>query len=162
MAAPAGGGAAPAAAGAKNVGSIKLPEIDALTITGIAGRLHALSACRQCKPRLGSPASPRIVPVDAAACRAYRDPGGTNAPKSYTHAQRARAMKLVSELKGYRKHMTQDQEQRFMRALSRFLTPGSRGSSMLSQMTPRILLPVDSFGVVTNSRELQHAVLLCY
>jgi hypothetical protein len=25
--------------------------------------------------RLGSPASPRIVPVDAAACRAYRDPG---------------------------------------------------------------------------------------
>jgi len=48
-------------------------------------------------------------------------------------------MKLVSELKGYRKHMTQDQEQRFMRALSRFLTPGSRGSSMLSQMTPRIL-----------------------
>ena len=28
--------------------------------------------------RLGSPASPRIVPVDAAACRAYRDPGGRN------------------------------------------------------------------------------------
>ena len=26
--------------------------------------------------RPGSPASPRIVPVDAAACRAYRDPGG--------------------------------------------------------------------------------------
>ena len=30
--------------------------------------------------RLGSPASPapRIVPVDAAACRAYRDPGARN------------------------------------------------------------------------------------
>ena len=28
--------------------------------------------------RLGSPASPRIVPVDAAACRAYRDPGDRN------------------------------------------------------------------------------------
>ena len=25
--------------------------------------------------RLGSPASPRLVPVDAVACRAYRDPG---------------------------------------------------------------------------------------
>ena len=33
--------------------------------------------------RLGSPASPRIVPVDAAACRAYRDPGGETALKSY-------------------------------------------------------------------------------
>ena len=32
--------------------------------------------------RLGSPASPRIVPIDAAACRAYRDPGGETAPKS--------------------------------------------------------------------------------
>ena len=32
--------------------------------------------------RLGSPALPRIVPVDAAACRAYRDPGGETAPKS--------------------------------------------------------------------------------
>ena len=32
--------------------------------------------------RLDSPASPRLVPVDAVACRAYRDPGGTNAPKS--------------------------------------------------------------------------------
>ena len=28
--------------------------------------------------RLGSPASPRMVPVDAAACRAYRDPGTRN------------------------------------------------------------------------------------
>jgi len=28
--------------------------------------------------RLGSPASPRMVPVDAAACRAYRDPGARN------------------------------------------------------------------------------------
>ena len=28
--------------------------------------------------RLGSPASPRIVPVHAAACRAYRDPGARN------------------------------------------------------------------------------------
>ena len=28
--------------------------------------------------RLGSPASPRLVPVDAAACRAYRDPGARN------------------------------------------------------------------------------------
>ena len=28
--------------------------------------------------RLGSPASPRIVPVDSAACRAYRDPGARN------------------------------------------------------------------------------------
>jgi len=27
---------------------------------------------------LGSPASPRMVPVDAAACRAYRDPGARN------------------------------------------------------------------------------------
>jgi len=28
--------------------------------------------------RLGSPASPRLVPVAAVACRAYRDPGGVN------------------------------------------------------------------------------------
>ena len=28
--------------------------------------------------RLGSPTSPRIVPVDAAACRAHRDPGIRN------------------------------------------------------------------------------------
>ena len=28
--------------------------------------------------RLSSPASPRIVPVDAAACQAYRDPGTRN------------------------------------------------------------------------------------
>ena len=28
--------------------------------------------------RLGSPASPRKIPVDAAACRAYRDPGDRN------------------------------------------------------------------------------------
>jgi len=27
--------------------------------------------------RLGSPASPRMVPVNAAACRAYRDPSRT-------------------------------------------------------------------------------------
>jgi len=32
---------------------------------------------------LGSPASTRIVPVDAAACRAYRDLGGATTPKSY-------------------------------------------------------------------------------
>ena len=32
--------------------------------------------------RLGSPASPRMVPVDAAACRAYRDPGARTTPKS--------------------------------------------------------------------------------
>jgi hypothetical protein len=32
--------------------------------------------------RLGSPASPRLVPVDVVACRGYRDPRGTNAPKS--------------------------------------------------------------------------------
>ena len=32
--------------------------------------------------RLGSPASPRLVPVAAVACRAYRDSGGVNAPKS--------------------------------------------------------------------------------
>jgi len=32
--------------------------------------------------RLGSPASPRKVPVDAVACRAFRDPRGATAPKS--------------------------------------------------------------------------------
>ena len=40
--------------------------------------------------RLGSPASPRLVPVDAVACRAYRDPRGVNAPKSYASGSRRR------------------------------------------------------------------------
>jgi len=42
--------------------------------------------------RLGSPASPRIVPVDAVACRAYRDPGDRNRSKvlSYNREKRER------------------------------------------------------------------------
>ena len=54
--------------------------------------------------------------------------GDARSVKGCTHAQRARAMKLVSELEGYREHMTQDQEQRFMRALSRLGSTASFGS----------------------------------
>ena len=39
---------------------------------------------------LGSPASPRLVPVDAAACRVYRDPGIRN-HSQVLHASRARS-----------------------------------------------------------------------
>ena len=61
--------------------------------------LHAHSGCHVCLgaclyvltrvpgapnwvARLGSPASPRLVPADVVACRAYRDPRGTDTPKS--------------------------------------------------------------------------------
>ena len=61
-----------------------LPALDKKLLPGAACMqcLHVHSDSGPGAPtgvtRLGSPASPRImmmVPVDAAACRAYRDPG---------------------------------------------------------------------------------------
>jgi hypothetical protein len=43
--------------------------------------------------RLGSPASPRKVPVDAVACRAFRDPRGETTPKSKDNALSCRLHK---------------------------------------------------------------------
>jgi len=68
--------------------TLRVPIVRALVVRARAVRLRAGRVVCLCSVRLDRadfarqrrrhPASPRIVPVDAAACRAYRNPGTRN------------------------------------------------------------------------------------